>query len=143
MVQDSMASSKLSKREYETLAAFRFSLRQFLRFSEEAAKSEGTSPQQYLALLAIKGYPSREQVKIGELAERLQVQHHSAVGLVDRLVAEGMVSREPSEEDRRQVFIRLTERGEELLEKLASVHREQLRRIGPELRRILGLLSDE
>lgn len=138
-----MATSKLTKREYETLAAFRFSLRQFLRFSEEAAKSEGTTPQQYLALLAIKGYPGREWVTVGELAERLQVQHHSAVGLVDRLAGEGMVSREPSEDDRRQVLIRLTEGGEELLGKLASVHREQLRRIGPELRRILGLLSDE
>lgn len=138
-----MAASKLTKREYETLAAFRFSLRQFLRFSEEAAKSEGTTPQQYLALLAIKGYPGREWVTVGELAERLQVQHHSAVGLVDRLAGEGMVSREPSEDDRRQVLIRLTAGGEELLGKLASVHREQLRRIGPELRRILGLLSDE
>ncbi len=90
-----MAASKLTKREYETLAAFRFSLRQFLRFSEEAAKSEGTTPQQYLALLAIKGYPGREWATVGELAERLQVQHHSAVGLVDRLAGEGMVSREP------------------------------------------------
>lgn len=138
-----MAAPKLTKREYETLAAFRFSLRQFLRFSEEAAKSEGTTPQQYLALLAIKGYPGREWATVGELAERLQVQHHSAVGLVDRLAGEGMVSREPSEDDRRQVLIRLTAGGEELLGKLASVHREQLRRIGPELRRILGLLSDD
>ncbi|WP_050027468.1 MarR family transcriptional regulator [Verrucomicrobium sp. BvORR034] len=137
-----MAASKLTKREYETLAAFRFSLRQFLRFSEEAAKSEGITPQQHQALLALKGFPGRECAKIGELAERLQVQHHSAVGLVDRLEADGMVTREPSAEDRRQVFIHLTPRGEELLEKLASVHREQLRRIGPELRQILGYLSD-
>ncbi|MGV3662488.1 MAG: MarR family winged helix-turn-helix transcriptional regulator [Prosthecobacter sp.] len=138
-----MASSKkLSKAEYELLASFRFALRRFLRFSEDAAHGAGLTPQQNQALLAIKGFPGRDRVTIGELAERLQVAHHSAVGLVDRLAAEKLVAREPSEEDRRCVFIALTRHGEDVLEKLASAHRTQLRRIGPEILSLLGRLAD-
>ncbi|MEZ0387301.1 MAG: MarR family winged helix-turn-helix transcriptional regulator [Verrucomicrobium sp.] len=136
-----MSAPKITKHEYEMLAAFRFSLRQFLRFSEEAAHAEGSTPQKHQALLAIKGYPGRESVSIGELAERLQIQHHSAVGLIDRLVADGLIVREPSATDRRQVIICLTPAGEELLEKLASVHRVQLSRVGPELHQLLGKLT--
>jgi DNA-binding MarR family transcriptional regulator len=132
---------KLTKGEYEMLAAFRFALRQFLRFSEEAAHEAGVTPRQHQALLAIKGYPGRDQVTVSELAERLQVQHHSAVGLVDRLVAESLVSRRPSGEDRRVVYIRLTPGGERILAGLATAHREQLSRIGPELRTLLKQLG--
>lgn len=132
---------KFSKAQYEMLAAFRFALRQFLRFSEDAAHEAGITPQQHQALLAIKGFPGRDRVSVGELAERLQVAHHSAVGLIDRLVIEKLVVREPSEEDRRRVFIALTPHGEEVLEKLAAAHREQLRRIGPEIRQVLDNLG--
>ena len=108
-----MAKPKpLIKSQYETLAAFRYALRQFIHFSEEAAHAAGITPQQYQALLAIKGFPGRESVTVGELAERLQLRHHSAVGLVDRLVAEKLVVRLPSAEDRRRVLIQLTLRGE-------------------------------
>src|SRR3954470_13218249 len=127
--------SRLIKAQYETLAAFRYALRQFIHFSEEAASRTGLTPQQHQALLAIKGYPGRDCVSVGELAERLQLRHHSAVGLVDRLVAEKLVSRAPSSEDRRQVFIQLTSRGENVLAKLSSAHSQQLRRMGPGLRR--------
>src|SRR6476659_1509253 len=85
--------STVSQEEYETLAAFRYQLRQFLRFSEEAAKSVGLTPQQNQALLTIKGFPARDYVTIGELAEWLQIKHHSAVGLVNRLVAQDLVTR--------------------------------------------------
>lgn len=132
---------KLSKSQYELLASFRFALRQFLRFSEDAAQEAGLTPQQHQALLAIKGYPGRDRVTVGELAERLQVAHHSAVGLVDRLAAERLVARETSEEDRRRVFITLTHRGEEILEGLSSVHRAQLRRISPEMGALLARLG--
>lgn len=131
----------LTKAEYEMLAAFRFALRQFLRFSEEAAHEAGVTPQQHQALLAIKGYPGREEVTLGELAERLQIQHHSAVGLVDRLVAESLVSRKAAELDRRQVYIRLTTGGEKILAKLTEIHRAQLSRIGPKLRTLLNQLG--
>lgn len=136
-----MPARKFTKAQYEQIAAFRFALRQFLRFSEEAAHEAGLTPQQHQALLAIKGFPSRDHVTVGELAERLQIQHHSAVGLADRLVAERLIQREQSQEDRRQVILHLTARGEELLDKLTEVHREELRRIGPDLGALLEKLS--
>ena len=129
-----MANTKpLSKSQYEMLAALRYTLRQFLHFSEEAANSAGITPQQHQALLAIKGFPGRDSVTVGELAERLQLRHHSTVGLVDRLVAERWVARVPSALDRRQVFVQLTRRGEHVLERLSSAHTEQLKRMAPEL----------
>ena len=132
---------QLIKSEYETLAAFRYALRRFIRFSEEAAQAAGITAQQYQALLAIKGFPARDRITVGELAERLQLRHHSAVGLIDRLVAEKLAAREPSAKDRRQVLVQLTRRGEGILEQLASVHREQLRRIGPEISQLLERLN--
>lgn len=132
----------LSKPQYETLAAFRHALRQFLHFSEQAALAAGVTPQQHQALLAIKGYPGRDRVTVGELAERLLLRHHSAVGLVDRLVAEKLAARECAEEDRRRVFVKLTRRGEEILEALSSLHRRQLRQTGPDLSVLLQRLAD-
>ena len=134
-------TASLSTNQYENLASFRFALRQFLRFSEQAALAAGVTPQQHQALLAIKGFPGRSRVTVGELAERLQTAHHSAVGLVDRLVAEKLVKREASKEDRRQVFVVLTRHGEKLLEALSAVHHEELRRVGPEIRELLGRLG--
>ncbi len=133
---------ELAKAQYETLAAFRYALRKFISFSEKAAHGAGLTPQQHQALLAIKGFPGRDWVTVGELAERLQLHHHSAVGLIDRLVLEKLVSRAPSAEDRRQVRIQLTARGEKTLAKLSSVHREQLKRIGSELTDLLERLND-
>jgi DNA-binding MarR family transcriptional regulator len=132
---------KVSKDEYEMLAAFRYALRRFLRFSEYAAKEVGLTPQQYMALLAIKGFPGRDSVTIGELAERLQVEHHSAVGLVDRLASQELVARKPSQMDRRQVQVALTRKGLGLLDRLATVHREELRVIGPEIEQSLRRLN--
>jgi DNA-binding MarR family transcriptional regulator len=132
---------KMTKPEYEALAAFRFALRQFLRFSEEEALAVGLKPQQHQALLAIKGFPGRDDISMGELAERLQVRPHSAVGLVDRLATKKLVTRDLSPQDRRQVRLRLTPRGEHMLEKLSSAHHEQLRRIGPELSGLLERLG--
>lgn len=131
------ARKPISKPQYEDLAAFRFELRKFLRFSEDAATTAGITPQQYQALLAIKGFPGRDHVTVGELAERLQIRHHSAVGLIDRLELERLVKRDASAADRRQVHIRLTAHGEHILADLAAVHREELRLIGPELRALL------
>jgi len=124
---------KLSKLQYETLAAFRYALRRFMHFSEEAALDAGVTPQQHQALLAIKGFPGRDRVTVGELAERLQLRHHSVVGLIDRLVAEKLAARTASSQDRRQVFVQLTGNGEKALEKLSSAHSAQLKQLGPEL----------
>ena len=131
------ARNKLSKSQYENLAAFRYALRLFLRFSEEAARQAGVTPQQHQGLLAIKGFPGRDVVTVGELAERLQLRHHSAVELLDRLMDLKLVARKQSAKDRRQIHVQLTARGEQILAKLSSAHEEQLRRIGPELRGLL------
>ncbi|MGN6555811.1 MAG: MarR family winged helix-turn-helix transcriptional regulator [Verrucomicrobiota bacterium] len=133
----------ITKAQYELLAEFRFALRQFTRFSEEAAHDAGVTPQQHQALLAVKGFPGRDHVSVGELAQRLQLRHHSVVGLVDRLVTERLVARKASSEDRRRVEIRLTNKGERVLEKLSAAHREQLRRIVPELGRLMQSLGGE
>lgn len=130
-------TTPLSKSQYEMLAAFRHALRLFIRFSEQAAEAVGITPQQHQALLAIKGFPGRDWVTVGELAEQLQLRHHSAVGLIDRLVAQKLVARTPSTQDRRQVFVRLTRPGEHMLERLSSAHSSQLKQIAPELNLLL------
>jgi DNA-binding MarR family transcriptional regulator len=128
---------RLSRADYESLSSFRHALRQFLKFSEEAARAVGLTPTQQQALLAIKGFPGREHVTNGELAERLHIKHHSAVGLINRLEAQGLVVRKKSDSDRREVYVTLTERGAELLEQLTAVHQQELRHIAPQLSSIL------
>ena len=122
------------------MADLRYSLRQFLHFSEEAAQGAGVTPQQHQALLAIKGFPESRSITVGELAERLQIRHHSAVGLVDRLVLKRLVARKQHATDRRQVDLALTELGDSTLEKLSAAHKEQLRRIGPHIESLLKRL---
>lgn len=134
------SKNKITKAHYETLAEFRYALRRFLRFSEDAAQAAGLTPQQHQAMLAIKGFPGRDRITIGELAERLQVKHHSAVGLADRLVVEKYVQRLTDEQDHRQVHLKLTARGETVLEKLSATHHEELRRMGPRINQLLESL---
>jgi DNA-binding MarR family transcriptional regulator len=135
------ASARVTKAEYEALAAFRYNLRQFLSFSESEAASAGVTPRQYQALLAIKGFPGRDSATIGELAEQLQIAHHSAVGLVDRLEAQKLIVREASTEDRRQVYVRLTSHGVDVLDKLANAHKDELRRLGSRLNSLVFALN--
>ena len=136
--------ARVTHAEYETLASFRYSLRKFLRFSEETARGVGLTPQQHQALLSIKGFPGgARRVTISELAERMQIRHHSAVGLVDRLAAQGYLRREQSHEDRRQVFVALSPKGEQVLEQLSALHKQELQRMLPELRRVMEHLTDE
>jgi len=116
-------------------------MRQFLRFSEEAALAAGLTPQQHQVLLAIKGFPGRDRLTIGELAERLQLRHHSAVGLANRLVSQRLIQRQRDAQDRRRVQLLLTARGGAVLERLSAVHREQLRRIGPQIKLFLERLG--
>ena len=129
--------ASLSKADYETLAEFRYALRKFLGFSEAAASEHGVTPQQYQALLAIEGFPERNWVTIGELAEQMRIAHHSAVGLVDRMETMRLVKRTAAKEDRRRVRVTLTAKGLKLLEKLYLVHREELRSTGPQLAKLL------
>src|SRR5690606_5370992 len=103
-----------------------------------AARKFTMTPQQYVCLLSIEGYPGRNYVTVGELAERLQITHHSAVGLVDRLEKRGFVQRSPSQEDRRKVYVTLTPVGLEHLQMLYLEHRRELQSLGPELANLIA-----
>jgi DNA-binding MarR family transcriptional regulator len=129
-------SAHLDAAEYQQLANFRYALRSFLRFSEAAAEKVGLTAQHYQALLAVCG-AADGTVTINDLARQLLIRHNSTVGLVDRLTAQGLIAREPSAQDARKVYLRLTAKGDRILEKLAEVHREELRRIGPQLEALL------
>jgi DNA-binding MarR family transcriptional regulator len=111
------------------LAEFRYQIRRFLHFSEQAARSAGLEPQQHQLLLAVKGLPPRGAATIQAIAERLQLRHHSTVELVDRLENRGLVRRRRNPKDRRQVFIDLTVRGEAILRQLSVHHITELRAI--------------
>jgi DNA-binding MarR family transcriptional regulator len=126
-------TGSLTKEDYELLAEFRYTLRKFLGFSETAAVSRGVTAQQYQALLAIEGYPGRDWVTVGELAEQLRIAHHSAVGLVDRMETLRLVCRSKSPDDGRRVHVALTSKGLGILEKLYRAHRAELKTIGPKL----------
>ena len=124
--QPSVPGHNMPKGDLETLAHFRYQLRRYLRFSEEATRRKGITPLQYLLLLQIKGFPGREWATVGELAERLQAKHHGVVSLISRCEAAGLVRRSISRSDRRRVEVQLTREGDECLQQLASLHRAEL-----------------
>jgi len=128
---------QLSQADYRALAEFRYQIRSFLSFSERAARSHGLEPQQHQVLLALKGLPEGKRPTIGTIAERLCVEHHTAVTLTDRLERGGLVQRERSHQDRREVLLTISPRGEELLTQLSALHREQLKTVAPSLHRAL------
>jgi len=135
------ARHALTPADYERLADFRYVLRHFLIFSEDAAIAAGLSAQQHQALLAIKGAPAATPVTAGLLAERLGIRHHSAVGLLDRLAEKNLVRRQRNSKDRRQVLILLTPKAERLLAQLSAAHRRELQRVAPLLRGLLSQLA--
>jgi DNA-binding MarR family transcriptional regulator len=126
-------SAPLTKQDFEALARFRFGIRRYLRFSEETVRSHGLTPQQYQLLLALKGFPGRDWATVRELAERLQLRHHSVVELVNRAQAQGLVGRAPHPDDARAVQVVLTEDGEQILGRLSALHRDELRRMNSTL----------
>jgi DNA-binding MarR family transcriptional regulator len=129
-----MASrEEISLQEMQALAEVRYNIRRFLRASEEILRAEGLKPQQYQLMLAIKGMPEGMPTTISQVAERLQLQHHSTVELTDRLATRGLVKRKRAAEDRRQVLLELTPKGEKLLRDMAALHRDELRLTAPAL----------
>ena len=130
----------LSVAEYRALAQFRYQIRRYLHFSEEEARRYGLEPQQHQLLLAIKGLPPDVAATIGELADRLQLKHHSMVELVDRLENHGYVTRAAGTDDRRQVMVHLTREGARVLRQLSIAHRSELDTAGPALSVALRLL---
>jgi DNA-binding MarR family transcriptional regulator len=124
---------RLTLSDYQALAEFRFQIRQFLHFSERAVQASGLERGQYQLMLAIKGIPEGVRPRIRELANRMQIQHHSAVELVNRLEAGGYVTRERAQQDRREVLLALTPKGEKVLAELALHHHEELQSAAPAL----------
>ena len=120
--------TQLSPDDYEALAEFRYLLRKFLRFSKDfLSATAGLNSEQYEALLAIRAFAAPVGLTISQLSERLQVKHHSAVNIVDRLVERKLVTREAGETDRRRRHVQLTAKGEKLIEELAIAHRKEIR----------------
>jgi DNA-binding MarR family transcriptional regulator len=120
--------------DYAALGDFRYAMRKFLRFSKEllAARAKLT-PEQYEALLAIKSSSDVNGMTVGEISQRLQVKHHTAVSLLDKLEARKLAVRKRAATDRRSVNVRLTEAGASLLGHLALIHHRELRRRSPEI----------
>ena len=131
----------LTTHDYAQLAAWRLALRTFLRFSERAAAEVGLAAQQYQALLVVRGWAEERPVTISDLARELYVKHNSAVGLVDRLVQQRLLTRAISSADRRKVELTLTPHGRTILATLAALHRRELRRLGPVFKRFFADIS--
>ncbi len=130
-----------SRPDFQAMAELRYQIRKFLRFSENVARRAGIEPQQHQLLLAIRGLPGTLKPTIGALAERMQLQHHSTVELIDRLVDRGFVCRLRATDDRRQVLVKLTRDGEEFLKTLSLHHLQELQSAGPKFVNILqGLI---
>jgi DNA-binding MarR family transcriptional regulator len=127
----------ISESDYRALGEFRYQIRRFLHFSEEAARSRGLEPQQHQLLLAVRSLPAGVKPAVGNIADRLQIRHHSTVELIDRLVSSGLVTRSRDDDDRRNVIVRLTPAGSRLIRELSVHHREELRTGGPDLVRSL------
>jgi len=128
--------------DYRGLSEFRYQLRRFLVWSEGAARAAGVEPQQHQLLLAVRGLPAGARPTIATLAERLQVKHHTAVGLVDRLARKKLVERARSRADAREILVVLTPSGETLLRALSESHRQELEAVGPALVDSLGRVLD-
>jgi DNA-binding MarR family transcriptional regulator len=137
-----MQAEEITNADYATLAAFRLALRQFVAFSDAAAKAAGLTPRQHQALLAIKGaaQASPNGLGVGEIAKALLIRHNSAVELVDRLADAGLVRRQPDPSDGRRSLVALTEQAERLLRGLSAVHRQELRALRPRLLALLEVL---
>ena len=119
--------------DFKAMAELRYQIRRFLRFSENAAREAGIEPQQHQLLLSVRGLPDNLKPTVGVLAERMQLQHHSTVELIDRLADRGFLCRLRATDDRRKVLVKLTHDGEEFLDKLSLHHLQELQSTGPEV----------
>ena len=137
-----MKNSASRATDYQALADFRYEIRRFLSFSERPVRAAGIEPQQHQALLAIKGLPAHRVATIGVLAERLLIQHHSAVELANRLEAKGLLRRARGVRDRREVVLTLSRRGEALLKQLTRPHHTELQSARPKLLAALAAAID-
>jgi DNA-binding MarR family transcriptional regulator len=133
-------TTKPDRPDFKAMAELRYQIRRFLRFSENAARQAGIEPQQHQLLMAVRGLPDGLKPTVGVLAERMQLQHHSTVELIDRMVERGFLCRLRATDDRRQVLVKLTRDGEQFLEKLAIHHLQEWQSAGPTLVNLLQTL---
>jgi DNA-binding MarR family transcriptional regulator len=124
----------LEQSDFEHLLELRTGLRRFLRWSGHQAEAAGLTPAQHQLLLAVKGHPDPAGPTIGEIADYLVLRHHSAVGLVDRAVAEGLVKRNSDVSSKSVVRITLTQKGAAKLDALAEAHLQELAHLAPTMR---------
>jgi DNA-binding MarR family transcriptional regulator len=136
-----MTDDELSPRDYQALAQFRHALRVFQRFSEDAARAAGVTPHQHQLLLAVKGWDGPDAPAISDVAERLQLRHHSTVELVQRAAAADLVRAAADPGDARRQRIALTAHGESILRSLSLLHRDELRRFRSEMHDLLRELG--
>lgn len=125
MERERERQGRLTKQDFEELAEFRFAIRRYLRFSEDAVRRVGITPQHYQLLLALKGFPGREWATVLELADKLQLRHNSVVELINRAQKQELVRRAPDSTDRRVVRVLMTRRGQRILAALGPVHHEE------------------
>jgi DNA-binding MarR family transcriptional regulator len=136
--ESSVSQVSISQSEYQTLSEFRHQLAGFLRRRRQAAEAVGLEAQQYELLLAIKGLPAGKQPTVKQIAEQLQIQHHSAVELASRLARRGLLRRDRSPGDRRSVLLSITKPGEKLIEEIVQYSFQQLEEEAPALLKTLG-----
>src|SRR3954469_19720663 len=112
--------------DYQRLLELRSGLRRVLHWSEDQARAAGLTPAQHQLLLAIRGHDDDRGPTVGDVAAALLLRHHSAVGLIDRAEASGLVVRGPDPGNSSAVRLRLTDRGSRRLEALSELHLEEL-----------------
>lgn len=123
--------------DYQRLLAFRSELRDFLRWSEQAAQNAGLTPSLHQLLLVLRGHPAQPGPTIGQAAEELHIRHHSAVELAQRAETTGLICRERDPIDHRRVHLKLTSHGREQLETLTRGHLTRIQTLAYTLDRVL------
>jgi DNA-binding MarR family transcriptional regulator len=131
----------LDQLDFNHLLQLRTGLRRFLRWSEQQAKDAGLTPAKHQLLLAIRGHPNPDGPTVGEIADYLVLRHHSAVGLIDRAVADGLVQRNPDAANRSVVRVTLTPAGAEKLDALSEAHLEEISHLAPTMQALWSALE--
>lgn len=135
-------NASVTPQDYHSLAALRYVLRRFLRFSKELLGSKAhLTPEQYEALLALKAFSTENGLTVGELSEKVQVKHHTAVSLTDKLAARKLLTKRKRGRDRRYVYVKLTAAGNRVVSAMAAAHRREIRKHAAEMIKSLTALE--
>ncbi len=130
----------LEQSDFEHLLELRTGLRRFIRWSDHQAQAAGLTPAKHQLLLAVKGHPDASGPTIGDVADYLVLRHHSAVGLIDRAVEDGLVKRN-RDHSKGIVRVTLTRAGDDKLAALAEAHVEEIAHLAPAMRALWRALE--